>query len=257
MLGAVLLIRRTFWAGITDRVQHVANLGRRCFRGDPCWRVSTRDIEGPLPCMRIGAVLHPAVLLALADGASFQKHVNRPSAHRLYRRLSFTCHQHGNGSGTANRFVRHSFRLLAHGWDSQWRELRVWRDTAGGPRGNPKPPASASFPFVRVRQVPDRALVNRAAQLLGRAASIPSVNPSCKVKPLFSRGRNVRSQGASGHPKIECGGLTLTQRRHRQRQKDMRRSMMTQGVRGSDVEGTSGVKLGLHRRVRSLPPRSP
>jgi transposase len=27
------------------------------------------------------------------------------------------------------------------------------------PRGNPKPPASASFPFVRVLQVPDRALV--------------------------------------------------------------------------------------------------
>ena len=34
-------------------------------------------------------------------------------------------------------------------------------------------PHSASFPFVRVRQVPDRAPVNRAAQRLGRAASIP------------------------------------------------------------------------------------
>ena len=34
-------------------------------------------------------------------------------------------------------------------------------------------PASASFPFVRVRQVPDRALVNRAARRLGRAAAIP------------------------------------------------------------------------------------
>jgi hypothetical protein len=33
------------------------------------------------------------------------------------------------------------------------------------PRGNPKPQLSSSFPFVRVRQVPDRALVNRAAKL--------------------------------------------------------------------------------------------
>src|SRR5580700_6696332 len=47
------LIRRAFWAGITDRVQHVANLGRRCIRGDACWRLSMGDIEGPLPCMRI------------------------------------------------------------------------------------------------------------------------------------------------------------------------------------------------------------
>jgi hypothetical protein len=31
---------------------------------------------------------------------------------------------------TANRFVRHSFRLLTHGWDSQWRELKVWSATA-------------------------------------------------------------------------------------------------------------------------------
>jgi tetratricopeptide (TPR) repeat protein len=36
--------------------------------------------------------------LALAYGANFLKHVNRPSAHRPYRRPSFTCHQHGNGS---------------------------------------------------------------------------------------------------------------------------------------------------------------
>jgi hypothetical protein len=28
--------------------------------------------------MRIGAVLHPTVLLALADGACFLQHVNRP-----------------------------------------------------------------------------------------------------------------------------------------------------------------------------------
>ncbi|MET4800299.1 hypothetical protein [Bradyrhizobium sp. LB11.1] len=31
---------------------------------------------------------------------------------------------------TANRFVRRSFRLLTHGWDSQSRELKIWSDTA-------------------------------------------------------------------------------------------------------------------------------
>ena len=29
--------------------------------------------------------------------------------------------------------LRHSFRLLAHGWDSQWRELKVWSATAREP----------------------------------------------------------------------------------------------------------------------------
>src|SRR6185436_11437754 len=40
----------------------------------------------------------PTVLLALADGASFLEHVNRPSAHRPCGRPSFACHQHRNGS---------------------------------------------------------------------------------------------------------------------------------------------------------------
>jgi hypothetical protein len=105
-------------------------LGRGCVRGDACRRVTTGDIEGPFSRMWIGAVLHPAVRLAFADGASFMEHVNRPSAHRPYRRSSFSCHQHGNTPDTANRFVRDSFRLLTHGWDSQWREIKVWSVTA-------------------------------------------------------------------------------------------------------------------------------
>src|SRR5687767_1513928 len=85
----VLLVRRTFRAGVADRMQHVANLGRRCTWGDACWRVSTGDIEGPLPCMRIGAFLHPSVLLALADGASFLEHGHRPAAQRPDRSPPF------------------------------------------------------------------------------------------------------------------------------------------------------------------------
>ena len=122
--------------------------------------------------MRIGAVLHPTVRLALADGASFLEHVNRPSAHRPYRRPSFTCHQHGNTPDTANRFVRHSFRPLTHGWDSQRRELKVWFESLT--RRHPVPELSLpGFSFGRVRQVPHRALVNRAARRLGHPASIP------------------------------------------------------------------------------------
>jgi hypothetical protein len=56
--------------------------------------VSTSDNQGPLPCMRIDAFLHPTVLLALADGASFLEHRDRPSAQCPYRRPSFTRYQH-------------------------------------------------------------------------------------------------------------------------------------------------------------------
>jgi hypothetical protein len=44
--------------------------------------------------MRIGAILHPTMFLALADGARFLEHVDRPSAQRPYRLPSFSRHQH-------------------------------------------------------------------------------------------------------------------------------------------------------------------
>jgi hypothetical protein len=69
-------------------------IGRGFISGDACWRVSTGDIEGSLPRMRIGAVLHPTAFPALANCARFLEHVDRPSAQRPYRRPSFTRHQH-------------------------------------------------------------------------------------------------------------------------------------------------------------------
>ena len=57
-------------------------------------QLSTDDIEGPLSRMRIGAVLHPTVLLALADGAGFVQHVDRPTAQGADRRPSLLGHQH-------------------------------------------------------------------------------------------------------------------------------------------------------------------
>jgi hypothetical protein len=43
--------------------------------------------------VRVGAILHPAVLLAFADGADFEKHGPRPTK-RAVGRLSLLCHQH-------------------------------------------------------------------------------------------------------------------------------------------------------------------
>jgi len=93
-VAAVLLVRAAFRAGITDRVQHVANRGLRCLTGYAFRQVSTGDIEGPLSGMRIGAILHPTVLLALADGAGFVQRVDRPTAQSADRRSSLLGHQH-------------------------------------------------------------------------------------------------------------------------------------------------------------------
>jgi hypothetical protein len=46
------------------------------------------DGKGALAIVRIGAVQHPAVLLALAYGAGFAQHGDRPSAPRPDRRSS-------------------------------------------------------------------------------------------------------------------------------------------------------------------------
>jgi hypothetical protein len=96
------LVRGAFRAGITDRVQHVTNLGRRSIRGDACWRVSTGVIDCPLPCMRIGAILHPTVFVAFADGAGFLEHLDRPPTQRPYRSSSLLLRQHRDGSSGRN-----------------------------------------------------------------------------------------------------------------------------------------------------------
>jgi hypothetical protein len=69
-------------ASVADRIQHVANLCGGEFRRHASRRVLTGDVEGPFASVRIGAVLHPAVLLALTDGAGFLQHADRPAAQR-------------------------------------------------------------------------------------------------------------------------------------------------------------------------------
>jgi hypothetical protein len=61
----------------------------------------------------------------------------------------------------------------ADGQELKKRFRRFYAAQANGREEIQSPQLSSSFPFGRVRQVPDRALVNRAAQRLGRAASIP------------------------------------------------------------------------------------
>jgi hypothetical protein len=43
---------------------------------------SSRAMSKALAGVRVGAVLHPAVMLAFADGVGFQQHADRPAAQR-------------------------------------------------------------------------------------------------------------------------------------------------------------------------------
>ena len=83
-----------------------------------------------------------------------------------------------------------NFRLLTHGWDSQSRELKVWFESLT--RRHPVPELSLPrFLFGRVRQVPHRALVNRAARRLGHPASIP--------RAIMSRSPEALAFGSRRH----------------------------------------------------------
>jgi len=67
----LLRLRRTLWAGVTDRIEHVTNFGDSLVRRDASWRILTGDCQGTLAGMRVGTILHPAVLLAFADRTGF------------------------------------------------------------------------------------------------------------------------------------------------------------------------------------------
>jgi hypothetical protein len=52
------------------------------------------NIEGLLARVRIGAILHPAVLFAFANRTGFMQYGDCPSAQRLDRRPPLLGHQH-------------------------------------------------------------------------------------------------------------------------------------------------------------------
>jgi hypothetical protein len=66
-----IFVGRAVRARVSDRVQHVSDCDSRCLRRDPGRRILAGDFEGALAGVRVGAILHPAVLVALANGAGF------------------------------------------------------------------------------------------------------------------------------------------------------------------------------------------
>jgi hypothetical protein len=68
--------------------------GHGLARRDAERRIPGRDDEGALAGMRIGAVLHAAVLVALTDRASLLQHRDRPAPQRPDRGPPFLRHQH-------------------------------------------------------------------------------------------------------------------------------------------------------------------
>jgi len=190
------------------------------------------------------------VRFALADGASVLKHVNRASAHRPHRRPSFTCRQHRNllnGESFCPSFVPADNTWLG----SQSRELKVWFEflTRRHPSLNLGLPC---FLFGRVRQVPHRALVNRAARRLGHPASIPRAIMSRSPEALalgpavisFRRRYHCPSFGCLFNRSRDCR-LTFASLRHR-------RPLLFR-AKGSAL-ARARVKS---RKIRDRPGRSP
>jgi hypothetical protein len=58
--------RRAFRASVANRFQHLADFGSGLVRRKPAVD-PVGDVESPVAGVRVGAVLHPAVLLALAE----------------------------------------------------------------------------------------------------------------------------------------------------------------------------------------------
>ena len=92
------LARRALRACVADGIQDVTNFRRRRVRRDALWRIPAGCVKRALAGMRIGAVLHPAVLIALSDGAGLLQQSDRPSAQRADRRSPFSSQHHDHRS---------------------------------------------------------------------------------------------------------------------------------------------------------------
>jgi len=69
----------TLGAGISDRLHDIVERSHGFARRRASERVFGRYFAGSLPCIRIGAILHVAVLLTLLDGVGFQQEADRPT----------------------------------------------------------------------------------------------------------------------------------------------------------------------------------
>jgi hypothetical protein len=77
---------RALRAGIANRAENVFDRGHRLVRRDTNRWILPSHQHCALAGVRVGAVLHPAVLFAFADGAGLLQHGDRPSAKRADRR---------------------------------------------------------------------------------------------------------------------------------------------------------------------------
>ena len=65
-------LRGALRTGVADRIQYVANGSNRLLGRDAERRILTGGEKGAVAAMGIGAVPHPAVLIAFADGTGLE-----------------------------------------------------------------------------------------------------------------------------------------------------------------------------------------
>ena len=114
------LVGRTFGAGVADEVEDFLYLRRRRIRRDARRRTSRAMSNSALARVRIGSVLHPAVVLALADRACIVQNADRPSAQGPDRWPRPLRHQHRDCSCRTNLCRCLSFRAISMG-----QEIRI------------------------------------------------------------------------------------------------------------------------------------
>jgi hypothetical protein len=109
---------RALGAGVADGAEHILDSRDGLVRGNVRGRGLPSDCHGVLPCVWIGAILHPAMLLALANRSGILQHRDCPSAQCPHLGLSFKRRQHGVAPAKTNPSDRPRFPLLAQGRDS-------------------------------------------------------------------------------------------------------------------------------------------
>jgi hypothetical protein len=88
----------TLRTGVADSVEDLRDRDGGGFRRDPGRRLFAGDGEGALARMRVGAIPHPTMILAFADGPGVLQHRDGPSAQCPDRRQPFLRHQHRDRS---------------------------------------------------------------------------------------------------------------------------------------------------------------
>jgi len=79
---------------IADPVQNFRYRDGGSFRRDPGRRHLSSNLDRAMMSMRISTVLHPTMLLALANGSNFQQYRPSPALDRAISKAPLPEHQH-------------------------------------------------------------------------------------------------------------------------------------------------------------------